>query len=80
MNLEKFRKMKEFRELGLSRIKTANNLELKEWDMRKYWNMAEDEFIALQEASIPTFDKYKDFVVDILKVTPTIPEGMLCLN
>lgn len=74
MNLEQFRKMKEFKELGLSRVKSASTLELKEWDMRKYWNMAEDEFIAFQEASIPTFDKYKDFVVNILKVTPTIPD------
>ena len=57
MNLEKFKKMKEFKELGLSRVKTASNLELKEWKIRKYWNSTEDEFKGIQEEAVPTFDK-----------------------
>ncbi|MCK9329263.1 MAG: IS21 family transposase [Candidatus Cloacimonetes bacterium] len=74
MNLEQFKKMKELKALGLSRVKTASTLELKEWEIRKYWNMTEDEFRGLQQEAIPTFDKYKDFVVNILKVTPMIPD------
>ena len=74
MTLEQFKKMKEFKELGLSRVKTSINLDMKEWDVRKYWNMTEDEFKAFQEESGPVFDKYKTFVLEILKTTPTIPE------
>lgn len=47
---------------------------MKEWEIRKYWNSTEDEFKGIQEESIQTFDKYKDYVVGILKVTPAIPD------
>ena len=57
MNLDQFTKMKEFKELGLSRVRTASNLELKEWEIRKYWNKTEDEFRGIQEDTMPTFDK-----------------------
>ena len=42
--------------------------------MRKCWHLTEDEFIDFLNGSKEELSKYDDFILDILRVTPTIPD------
>ena len=75
MNLDDYRKVQKLKKLGLSQKKIMEETGLKEYDVRRCWNRTEDEFKVLLDRIGPEkISLYKDYVLDILKVTPTIPD------
>ena len=74
MNIEDFRKMKELKDQGLSQFKAADVLGTSKYMMRKCWHLTEDEFIDFLNGSKEELSRYDDFILDILRVTPTIPD------
>lgn len=72
MNLENSEKMKK---LGTPQTKVYAELGISEYMTSKYWKMVEDQFKdSLVENKI-LLDAYKDFIFDIIKITPTIPDS-----
>jgi len=75
MNLEEFRKLQEMKDLGVPQTKVSTELGISEYMTSKYWKMNEDQFKdSLVENKI-SLDAYKDFILDIIKTTPTIPDS-----
>ena len=75
MNLDDYRKVQKLKKLGLSQKKIMEETGLKEYDVRRCWNITEDEFkILLDRIGPEKISLYKDYILDILKVTLTIPD------
>lgn len=61
--------------LGVPQTKVSTELDISEYMTSKYWKMNEEQFKdSLVENKI-SLDAYKDFILDIVKTTPTIPDS-----
>lgn len=75
MNLEEFRKLQEMKSLGVPQIKVSTELGISEYMTSKYWKMNEDQFKDSLVENRISLDAYKDFILGIIKTTPTIPDS-----
>lgn len=75
MNLEEFRKLQEMKQLGVPQTKVSAELGISEYMTSKYWKMDEDQFNDSLVENRISLDAYKDFIFDIIKTTPTIPDS-----
>lgn len=75
MNIEEFRKMKDLKQVGLSQYKTAISLNVSSYQIKRFWNMSEEEFLDSLNDNKDELSRYDDFILDIVKLTPTIPDS-----
>lgn len=72
MNLDEYKKIIEYRTLGVTYDKIAEIMGLKYWDIRKVAKLSLEEFNALQDKEGNKLDKYANYILDIIKKTPTM--------
>ena len=75
MDLEEFKKIQEYKALGLSNNKIAEILHEREWNIRKIAKLSESEFLEFQNKKGDALEKYIPFIMDIIKTTPTIKDS-----
>lgn len=69
MNLEKCK------EYGLSQKKTATKLELTLFEVRKGWELSEEEYFKLAQREQLNIDRYREYILSLLMLTPQIKES-----
>ena len=67
---EQFKKMKEYKEIGLSKEKTRQHLKITRYEINKWWNLDEREFLSKQGESRIKMDQYREFIISHLRVCP----------
>jgi len=67
---EQFKKMKEYKEIGLSKEKTRQHLKITRYEINKWWNLDEREFLSKQGESRIKMDRYREFIISHLRVCP----------
>lgn len=72
MKINEYKKVQEYKDIGLSRAKVAEKLQLPLSAVRKVWDMTEDEFCNVPSRVRLGYEKYREFILTILKVTPQI--------
>lgn len=77
MNINELQKVREYRELGLSQKKTAQKLGLTLFEVRKVWNLSEEEYFKLSLTKQLDLDRYREYILSLLKLTPQIKESNL---
>lgn len=78
MKINEFRKVQEYRELGLSQKKTAEKLGQTLYEVRRVWTATEEEFCRLPIRTGCNLDKYREFILSVLKQSSQIKEANLC--
>lgn len=77
MKFSEYQKIQEYRELGLSQKKTAEKLGLTLYEVRKVWVVTEEEFCRLPQRTERNLDKYREYILSVLKLSPQIKEANL---
>lgn len=77
MKINEFRKVQEYRELGLSQKKTAEKMRLTLYEVRRVWAVTEEEFCRLSQRTEHNLDKYWEYILSVLKLSPQIKEANL---
>lgn len=77
MKINEYQKIQEYRELGLSQKKVAEKLGLTLYEVRRVWTVTEEEFCNLPQRKECDLDKYREYVLSVLKLSPQIKEANL---
>lgn len=77
MKISEYQKIQEYRDLGLSQKKTAEKLGLTLYEVWKVWTVTEEEFCWLPKKTERDLDKYREYILSILKLSPQIKEANL---
>lgn len=77
MKINEYQKIQEFRELGLSQKKTAEKMGLTLYEVRRVWTATEGEFCRLPQRTERNLDKYREYILSVLKLSPQIKEANL---
>lgn len=72
VTLENFRKIQEYKKLGLSQKKTATNLSLTLSSVRKWWDLTEEDLLNVEKTRAEYLDNYKEFMLSQLHTCPQI--------
>lgn len=72
VTLENFRKIQEYKKLGLSQKKTATNLSLTLSSVRKWWDATEEDLLNVEKTRAEYLDNYKEFMLSQLHTCPQI--------
>ena len=72
VTLENFRKIQEYKKLGLSQKKTATNLSLTLTSVRKWWDATENDLLNAENTRAEYLDNYKEFMLSQLHTCPQI--------
>lgn len=72
ISYEQFKRMHELKALGLSRVKTAANLGISEYEIGKWWHCDEREFLHVQSEQEFQMDSYREFILSYLRTCPQI--------
>ena len=72
ISYEQFQRMKELKNLGLSRKKTRRQLGISEYEIAKWWYCSEREFLESEQAQEYQMDNYREFIVGLLRTCPQI--------
>lgn len=77
MKINEFQKIQEYRELGLSQKKAAEKLGLTLYEVRKAWTATEEEFCRLPQRTERDLDRYREYILSVLKLSTQIKEANL---
>lgn len=72
ISIEKYRKIHEYKKLGLSRRKIAMNLGISVATVTKWWDTTEQEFLDAGDTRFRYLDNYKEFMLMQLHTCPQI--------
>lgn len=75
MNIEDYRKIQEYKRLKAPIAKIFEEMNISKYCIKKYMKMTEEEFVNFSNDNKNIIYSYKDFIMDIIKVTPTIPDS-----
>ncbi|MBQ8540814.1 MAG: IS21 family transposase [Clostridia bacterium] len=70
IDYEQFKKMKEYKEIGLSKEKTRKHLKITMYEINKWWHLDEKEYFEKQSEATYQMDPYRDFIIHHLKICP----------
>lgn len=74
MNLDDYRKVQEYKKLGLSQKKIMDLTGLKEWDVMRLYHLTIDDFNNYLESIGSGIEIYNEYIMNLLRTTPTIPD------
>lgn len=74
MKIDEYKKVQMYKDIGLSKAKVAVKLDIPLCAVRKVWEINEDEFCRLPTRVRLGYEKYREYILGILKVTPQIKE------
>ena len=70
IDYEQFKKMKEYKEIGLSKDKTRKHLKITMYEINKWWHLDEKDYFEKQSEATYQMDPYRDFIIHHLKICP----------
>ncbi len=79
LGIEQFKKLQELKELGLSKLKVSEKLNLSYKTVWNWWDKDEDFFNTFQKEHEFILDNYRQYIIEILKICPQI-NNMVLLN
>lgn len=77
LGLQQFRKLQEYKELGLSRLKVSEKLNLSYKTVCNWWDRDEEFFERFQKEHEFVLDNYRQYIIEILKICPQINNTVL---
>ena len=77
LGLQQFRKLQEYKELGLSRLKVSEKLNLSYKTVCNWWDRDEEFFEKFQKEHEFVLDNYRQYIIEILKICPQINNTVL---
>ena len=77
LGLQQFKKLQEYKELGLSKLKVAEKLNLSYKTVWNWWDRDEEFFEKFQKEHEFVLDNYRQYIIEILKICPQINNTVL---
>ena len=77
LGLQQFKKLQEYKELGLSRLKVSEKLNLSYKTVCNWWDRDEEFFERFQREHEFVLDNYRQYIIEILKICPQINNTVL---
>lgn len=77
LGLQQFKKLQEYKELGLSKLKVAEKLNLSYKTVCNWWDRNEEFFESFQKEHEFVLDNYRQYIIEILKICPQINNTVL---
>lgn len=77
LGLQQFKKLQEYKELGLSRLKVSEKLNLSYKTVCNWWDRDEEFFERFQKEHEFVLDNYRQYIIEILKICPQINNTVL---
>lgn len=72
VTLDGYRKIQQYKELGLSKAKTAEKMKISRFAVARWWDRTEDEFTETFRTSFMYLDSYKEFFLEQIRTYPCI--------
>lgn len=72
LGIEQFRKLQEYKKLGISKLKVSEILDLSYKTVCNWWDKNEDFFYSFQKEHEFMLDNYRQYIIEILKICPQI--------
>jgi transposase len=80
IGIEQYRKIQEYKALGLAQTKTAKALGITYSSVSKYWNMSEEDYVREAENERYHMDNYRQYILEQLKLCPQIRDTNVYLK
>lgn len=77
LGIEQFKKLQELKELGLSKLKVSEKLNLSYKTVCNWWDKDENFFESFQKEHEFILDNYRKYIIEILKICPQINNTVL---
>jgi len=77
LGIQQYKKLQELKELGLSKLKVSEKLNLSYKTVWNWWDRDEDFFNAFQKEHEFILDNYRQYMLEILKICPQINNTVL---
>lgn len=77
LGIEQFKKLQEFKELALSKLKVSEKLNLSYKTVWNWWDKDEKFFESFQKEHEFILDNYRQYIIKILKICPQINNTVL---
>lgn len=77
LGIEQFKKLQELKELGISKLKVSEKLNLSYKTVWNWWDKDEDFFNKFQKEHEFILDNYRQYIIEILKICPQINNTVL---
>ena len=80
IGIEQYRKILEYKALGLAQTKTAKALGITYYSVSKYWNMSEKDYVKKAEKERYHMDNYRQYILEHLKICPQMRDTNIYLK
>jgi len=77
LGIEQFKKLQELKELGLSKLKVSEKLNLSYKTVCNWWDKDEKFFESFQKEHEFILDNYRQYIIEILKICHKINNTVL---
>ncbi len=77
LGIEQFKKLQELKELGLSKLKVSEKLNLSYKTVCNWWDRDKEFFYSFQKEHEFILDNYRQYIIEILKICPQINNTVL---
>jgi len=72
ITINQFKEIKKLQLVGTSQKEISEKLGISIYAIKKWWDKTEEDFLSVQAQFTPYLDKYRQFIVDQLKLCPQI--------
>jgi len=79
INYEQFKQIKDLQILGVEKKEVGRRLGVGRKEIDRLWDKSEEEFFNLEKQSIHYLENYREYILDLLRLTPQI-RGMNVLH
>ena len=77
LSMQQYKKLQEYKELGLSKVKVSEKLNLSYKTICNWWDKDQVFFNAFQKNHEYILDNYRQYIIEILKISPQINNTVL---
>lgn len=77
LSIQQYKKLQEYKELGLSKVKVSERLNLSYKTICNWWDKDQAFFNAFQKNHEYVLDNYRQYIIEILKISPQINNTVL---
>lgn len=77
LSIQRYKKLQEYKELGLSKVKVSEKLNLSYKTICNWWDKDQAFFNAFQKNHEYVLDNYRQYIIEILKISPQINNTVL---
>ncbi|WP_026399560.1 hypothetical protein [Acholeplasma equifetale] len=77
LSIQEYKKLQEYKELGLSKVKVSKKLNLSYKTICNWWDKDQAFFKTFQKNHEYVLDNYRQYIIEILKISPQINNTVL---